>query len=151
MQMTQNPRSTARVAGHPIHPMLVAFPAAFLVAAPICDVAFWRTTNPGWSIASLWLLGVAVAVGLIAAVAGFVDFMGDSRIRSLRDAWRHMIGNSIVLSLSLLNWFCRYVYGNQAVLPWGLTISLLVFLILFYTGWSGWQMVYRHGVGVADR
>ena len=149
--MTQNPRSTAQVAGHPIHPMLVAFPAAFLVATPICDIVFWRTTNPSWSIAALWLLGVAVAVGVIAAVAGFVDFMGDSRIRRLPDAWRHMIGNTIVLSLSLLNWFCRYVFGNEAVLPWGLTISLLVFLILFYTGWSGWQMVYRHGVGVADR
>jgi uncharacterized membrane protein len=130
--------------------MLVAFPAAFLVAAPICDGLFWVTRRPGWSDASLWLIGTAVAVGVIAAVAGSIDFMGDPKIRGLREARRHMAGNIAVLSLSLLNWWCRFEFGDKAVLPWGLTISAIVFLILFYTGWNGWQMVYRHRVGVAD-
>ena len=61
-----------------------------------------------------------------------------------------MGGNLVVLSLTLLNWGCRYEFGVNAVLPWGLAISALVFLILFYTGWNGWQMVYRHRVGVAE-
>jgi len=87
----------------------------------------------------LWVLGAAVAVGAIAMVARFVDFMGDSQ--GLRDAFRHMIGNSIALSLSLLNWLCRYIYRNEAVLPWGLTISLSVLVILFCSGLSGWQTV----------
>ncbi len=61
-----------------------------------------------------------------------------------------MGGNLVVLSLTLLNWGGRYEFGINAVLPWGLAISTLVFLILFYTGWNGWQMVYRHRVGVAE-
>lgn len=149
--MQGNPRSTAQIAGHPIHPMLVAFPASFLVAVPICDFAFWKTQNPTWSVAALWLLGAALAAGTLAAVAGFVDFAGDSRIRALREARRHMVGNVFVLLLSVLNWCSRYFLGDAAVLPWGFCVSLTVFLILFYTGWNGWQMVYKHRVGVADQ
>jgi uncharacterized membrane protein len=37
-----NPRSTASIAGHPIHPMLIPFPVAFFVATLVCDVVFWR-------------------------------------------------------------------------------------------------------------
>ena len=29
-----------------------------------------------------------------------------------------------------------------------LTLSALVVLILLVTGWNGWEMVYRHGVGI---
>ena len=36
-------RSTAQIAGHPIHPMLVPFPIAFLIGALLSDVAFWDT------------------------------------------------------------------------------------------------------------
>jgi uncharacterized membrane protein len=28
---------------------------------------------------------------------------------------------------------------------------LLVVLILLFTGWKGWEMVYRHRVGVTDQ
>jgi uncharacterized membrane protein len=34
------------------------------------------------------------------------------------------------------------------VVPWGLVLSAVVVLILLFTGWMGWSMVYRHGVGV---
>jgi uncharacterized membrane protein len=36
------------------------------------------------------------------------------------------------------------------VLPTGLVLSLIVVCILLFTGWKGWEMVYRHRVGVAD-
>lgn len=149
--MQRNPRSTARIAGHPIHPMLVAFPAAFLVAVPICDLVFWRTRDPFLSTASLWLLGVALLTAVFAMAAGAADFMGDSRIRELRESWQHLIGKVAVVLLSTLNWFRRYELGESAILPWGFAMSLVVFLILFYTGWKGWHMVYRHRVGVADQ
>ncbi|HET6655875.1 MAG TPA: DUF2231 domain-containing protein, partial [Gammaproteobacteria bacterium] len=36
---SNNPHSTASIAGHPIHPMLIPFPLAFFVATFACDVA----------------------------------------------------------------------------------------------------------------
>jgi uncharacterized membrane protein len=147
---TTNPRSTAQIAGHPIHPMLIPFPVAFLVATLVCDLIFWRTGNPGWASASLWLLGGALLMAALAALAGLIDFFGDARIRDLSAAWHHMLGNVVAVVLALINWYRRYAGGEAAVLPSGLLLSLVVVLILLYTGWRGWEMVYKHRVAVSD-
>jgi uncharacterized membrane protein len=147
---TRNPKTTAQIAGHPIHPMLIPFPIAFLVATFVCDLIFWWTRNPAWSTAALYLLGAALLMGAVAALAGLTDFLGDERIREMSSAWHHMIGNVIAVVLSLLNWYWRYTGGDAAVLPWGLLISTLVVLILLYTGWQGWGMVYAGRVGVEE-
>jgi len=146
----RNPKSTASIAGHPIHPMLIPFPVAFLVATLVCDLVFWRTGNSAWTTASLYLLGVALVMTALAALAGLTDFLGERRIRSLSAAWHHMIGNVIVVLLSLWNWFLRFTDGEAAVLPTGLLISFAVVLLLLYTGWRGWEMVYRHRVAIAE-
>jgi uncharacterized membrane protein len=147
---SRNPQSTAQIAGHPLHPMLIPFPVAFLVATFVCDLIFWRTGNPAWSTASLWLLGAALIMAALAAVAGLTDFLGDQRIRDLGATWHHLIGNVIAVLLSLWNWYRRYEAGDAAVLPVGLILSAIVVLILLYTGWRGWEMVYQHRVGVSD-
>ena len=36
------------------------------------------------------------------------------------------------------------------MIPWGLALSALVVLILLYTGWQGWGMVYSGRVGVEE-
>jgi uncharacterized membrane protein len=145
---TRNPKTTAQIAGHPLHPMLIPFPIAFLVAAFACDLIFWRTGNAAWSTASLYLLGAALVMAGLAAVAGLLDFFGDERIREMSSAWHHMIGNVVAVLLALFNWYWRYTGGP--VIPWGLTLSTLVVLILLYTGWQGWGMVYRGRVGVEE-
>ena len=48
-----NPKSTAQIAGHPIHPMLIPFPVACFVLTFVSDIAFWRTANEFWATASL--------------------------------------------------------------------------------------------------
>jgi uncharacterized membrane protein len=149
--MANNPKSTAKIAGHPLHPMFIPFPIAFLVATLVCDLIFWRAGNAAWSTASLYLLGAALLMAALAAVAGLIDFLGDERIRDLSAAWHHMIGNVVAVLLSLWNWYRRYEGGDAAVIPTGLLISLLVVLILLYTGWRGWEMVYKHRVGVSDQ
>jgi uncharacterized membrane protein len=147
---TRNPRSTAQIAGHPIHPMLVPFPIAFLVATFVSDVMFWQTGNAGWATASLWLLGAALIMAALAALAGLTDFLGEARIRQLSTAWLHMIGNVVAVLLSAVNWYLRFDGGETAVLPTGILISLLVVLILVYTGWQGGKLVFVGRVGVAD-
>jgi uncharacterized membrane protein len=72
-----NPRSTAQIAGHPIHPMLIPFPIAFFVSTFLCDLAYWKTANTMWSTASLWLLGAGLIMAALAAVMGLIDVMGD--------------------------------------------------------------------------
>src|SRR3546814_18255536 len=105
--MLENPKSTARIADHPIHPMLIPFPIAFLVGTLVSDLIYWQTTDAFWATASVYLLVAAIIAAALAAVAGFIDFFGDRRIRGLSHAWQHMIGNVIAVLLKIVNLLIR--------------------------------------------
>jgi uncharacterized membrane protein len=111
---------------------------------------FWGTRYEAWARASIWLLGAGIVMGALAAVAGLTDFIGDRRIRDISDGWQHAIGNVIVVLIQLFSFYERYRYGTGAVLPIGLICSAVVVCILLFTGWKGWEMVYRHRVAVSD-
>ena len=144
-------RSTARIGGHPIHPMLVPFPIAFLIGALLSDLAYAGTRDAFWATASAWLVGAGVVGGVLAALAGVTDFLGNERIRALSDAWHHFLGNGLAMVLSLVSLFLRVSRGPaEALLPWGLVLSLATVGILAYTGWLGGELVYHHRVGLAD-
>ena len=145
-----NPRSTASIAGHPIHPMLIPFPVAFFAATLVCDLAFWRTGNADWATASLWLLGAGLVMGALAAIAGLIDVLGEPRIRALREVWWHAGGNVLLVLIQAASWYMRYSEGTAAVLPKGLILSAIAVALMLFTGWMGWQMVYRDHVGISD-
>lgn len=148
---SENPDSTAKVGGHPIHPMLIPFPIAFLVGTLVSDVLFWQVGDPFWAKASVYLLVAALLTAALAAVTGLIDFLGDARIRALSHAWQHMIGNVVAVVLSAVNLLIRLGDPEAAVVPLGLAISALVGLLLLFTGWRGGDLVYRHKVGIPDQ
>ncbi|HEX6661619.1 MAG TPA: DUF2231 domain-containing protein [Sphingomicrobium sp.] len=144
----EHPKSTARIAGHPIHPMLVPLPIGFLVGALLTDIAY---VGWGWAYFayfSTWLIAAGIVTALLAALAGFTDFLGDRRIRALKKAWYHMIGNLAAVALSIVNLLIHNRDGAMAVVPTGITLSAIVVLLLLFNGWMGGEMVFRHGVGV---
>ncbi len=145
-----NPKSTAQIAGHPIHPMLIPFPIAFFVSTFVADLVFLRTGSNGWATAATYLLAAGLVMAALAAVAGVIDFFGDNRIRKLGDAWMHMVGNVIAVLLEAVNLYLRYKGGPDAVAPAGVVLSGVVVAILLFTGWKGWEMVYRHRVGISS-
>jgi uncharacterized membrane protein len=142
------PRSTARIAGHPIHPMLVPIPIVCFVGTLASDIAYACTADMQWANFSAWLVVIGVIFTVIAALAGITDFLGERRIRGLRPAWIHAIGNVLVLLLSILNAFVHSRDAYTSVVPQGLILSIIVVLLLLVTGWNGWDMVYRHGVAI---
>ena len=144
---TEFPRSTASIGGHPIHPMLIPFPIAFLVGALVTDIASVKWASESWAYASTMLIAAGIVTGLLAAVFGFIDFFGEKRIRDLKVAWMHMIGNLAAVLISIVN-FLVHSGGDGTVSSTGLALSALVVLILLFTGWLGGHMVYRHGVAV---
>jgi uncharacterized membrane protein len=60
-------------------------------------------------------------------------------------------GNVTALILSIFNCLIHTRDAYTSVVPSGLILSALVVLILLVTGWNGWALVYRHGVGVHPR
>jgi uncharacterized membrane protein len=143
-------RSTAQIAKHPIHPMLVPVPIACFVGTLLSDLAYWRTAEITWADFSAWLVTVGVIVGYVAAIAGAIDFIGNRLVRAQPPAWPHVIGNIVVLVLATVNMLVHTRDAWTSVVPTGLILSALVVAILLFTGWMGWSMVYRHRVGVAN-
>ena len=145
------PRSTARIGTHPIHPMLIPFPIAFLVGALVTDLIF--TQGGGdlfWARAGTYLLGAGIVTALLAAVFGFIDFFGSQRIRDLSHAWQHMFGNLLAVVVAAANFLLRLGDEADAILPLGLLLSAVTVAILIFTGWRGGDLVYRHGVGTPE-
>jgi uncharacterized membrane protein len=145
---SENPRSTATLAGHPIHPMLVPFPIACFTLALVTDIIYWRTSHLMWAEFSAWLLLAGIVFGAIAALFGAIDLFSNREIRALRPAWPHAIGNVIVMILALVNNFVHAGDGWTSVVPWGLTLSVATVALMLVTGWLGGSLVFGHGVGV---
>jgi uncharacterized membrane protein len=150
MAFEHNPRSTARIAGHPIHPMLVPFPIAFFVGALVTDLIHRSSGDPFWARGSEVLLIGGLIMAALAAVAGLADVLGDRLVRQIHLVWWHMAGNVIAVLLELWNLILRLSRGAENAGDLGLTLSVVVVLILLVTGWLGWEMVYRRHVGISD-
>jgi len=144
-----HPRSTAKIADHPIHPMLVPFPIVCFVGTFITDIVYSRNADPGWATASHWLLVIGLITAALAAAAGLTDFLGDDRIRRLGDALKHMLANVTAVVLELVNLILR-LRDPDFIDSTGVYLSGIVVLILLYSGWKGGDLVYRHGVAVRD-
>jgi uncharacterized membrane protein len=143
-------RSTASIGGHPIHPMLVSFPIAFLVGTLVTDLAFWGTGDAFWARASAWLVGAGVATGLLAAVFGFIDFVTIERARQGSTGWVHFLGNLLAVVLSFVNLLLRIGDARAGASAWGLMLSFAVVGILLVTGWMGGELAYRYKIGVIE-
>ncbi len=143
------PVATAEIAGHPIHPMLVPIPIVCFAGALLTDITYVATAEIMWADFSAWLLIVGVIFGVLAAIAGLTDFLGNRLVRSQIPAWPHLLGNAIALILAGFNAAIHTRDAWTSVWPVGLILSALTVLILPVTAWLGWAMVYRHGVGVA--
>lgn len=140
--------STVAIAGHPIHPVIVTLPIAFLVAVPVCDLVYLWTNDLFWARASFWLLVAGVVMGLLAAATGLMDFFGIERVRKRTAGWAHLIINVVVLVLSAVNLVLRWGNLTGAVIPTGVVISVIVALLLGLSGWYGGELVYRHKIAV---
>ncbi|MFG6667553.1 DUF2231 domain-containing protein [Halomonas sp. HNIBRBA4712] len=140
-------RSRASLAGHPLHPVMIHFPVAALMALVASDLGYWYTGDPFWERTGLWLAGVGAFGGWIASIAGIIDLVTVSRIRRLITGWSHAIVAVVMLSLASLNWLLR-LNSPEAILPWGLAVSLVTGALIALAGWLGGQLVYEHAVGV---
>lgn len=145
-----NPKSTAQILGHPLHPMLVGFPIAFFIGTFVSDIVHLASADPFWARVSFWLLVAGLVMSTLAALAGFTDFLSDRQIRATRTSWYHMIGNVTAVVLSLINLWLRYRDGDTADYPTVFWISLIVVLIFIVTGWLGGELVFKHRVGVSE-
>ena len=139
--------SPASIKGHPIHPMLVAFPVGLLVFSLISDIIYiaeWG--GPVWNDVAYYTMLGGVVGALLAAVPGFIDYLSIHEPKTKRTATKHMTLNLIVVALFIINLIIRSDGEPETTLPF--MLSIVGVGILAYSGWLGGDMVYEHGMGV---
>lgn len=142
-------QSTARLAGHPIHPMLIPYPFALLSAATVFDIlARQRGDAYGRTAAHLQNAGLLSAVA--AAIPGLVDYFGSvprGTPAATHATW-HALANSSALAAFLMARRERHEDGSTS--DRGLGYALLGTALLGVGGWLGGSLVYHHHIGVDD-
>jgi len=140
----------AKIAGHPVHQMLIAFPLGLLATAVIFDVIHLVNGSVTASVVSFWIIAAGVVGGLCAAIFGFIDWLAIPKgTRARRLGALHGIGNVCVVALYAASWLVRRPDpGHPSALAWVLMLAGAGLVLV--TGWLGGELVDRLGVGVHD-
>ena len=143
----QDKQSAVAVAGHPIHAMTVHFPIALVFATLGADIFYWWSADPFWIRAGIWSAGFAFAFGVLAGLVGTAELVLVSGIRSRVGSWTHAIAAVTLIAIAGMNWGLRLA-DPDAVLPFGLAMSLLASVFTGLAGWHGGKLVFDHGIGM---
>ncbi len=136
--------------GHPVHPMVIVFPLGLLPVASIFDIIYLSTNNGHWADMSYWIIAAGVIGALIAAVFGFVDWLGipeGTRAKSI--GLIHGVANVIVVLLFIVSWFMRRPDTSAPPLL-AIVLGWIAIAIALFSGWLGGELVYRLSMGVDE-
>ncbi len=138
----------ARVSGHPIHPMLIAFPVGLFFTAVVCDVIYLINQDVLFPVVAYYDIAGGLLGGLVAAIFGMADSIGlPGESRAKRLSMTHGAGNIVMLALFLASWLLRRNATNFAPSDIALACSLIGLVLEVYLAWLGNEMVFRLGVG----
>lgn len=139
--------SKVAILQHPLHPMVVVYPVAFLSTTLVTDVVFWLHGGPFWAEASFWLATAGFATGVVASLLGLAEFLLVREVRTRLAGWTHLITALMALSLAGANAQLRVDDPVAAVLPWGIILSAVMALMVGIAGWIGGTLTFGHGIG----
>jgi uncharacterized membrane protein/nitrite reductase/ring-hydroxylating ferredoxin subunit len=145
-------KSRAQFKGHPLHPMLVAFPIAFLFGCLVADAVGRLFGRPRLFTVGAYASIAAVATGLLAGVPGFIDYLsvvppGSS---GKKRATQHMVVNVTALALVAIG--CAFRDWRSLTPGWvTIVLELGGAALVTWGGWMGGTLVYRNQIGVDHR
>jgi len=144
-------RSKASFKSHPLHPILVSFPIAFLIGTFVSDVigkisgisTFWQT--------GYYLEIAGIVMGLIAAIPGLIDYLFTVPPKSSakKRGLKHALLNVSHLILFFIAFLIRINENPDTTLI--LILEAAGVILIFITGWLGGTLVYRNQIGVDPR
>jgi uncharacterized membrane protein len=143
--------SKIKLFGHPIHPMLVAFPVAFYTGSLAAFITYNSNHDPFWFKVGYVANSAGVITAVIAALPGFIDWLyipGGSKAK--KTGIFHMLCNVVALVLFALNiWLIKEEWNNpQPALGSSILLTGAGFVITLLAGFLGWALVQKHHVGV---
>jgi len=143
-------QSKASIKGHPIHPMLIVYPFAFLTGAFGFSAAAAASRNRDLRAVADHLVPTGIAAGLLAALPGIVDYLNSVPPNSSGKtrATKHALLNVSSLGLFTASWLLRRRRDRVAA---PLIFQGLGTIAMSVAGYLGGTLVYRNQIGVDHR
>jgi uncharacterized membrane protein len=143
--------SKVKIAGHPIHPMLIAYPVAFYTATLVCYIVYNSNQNPFWFKVAVVANIAGAVMAAVAALPGFIDWLfipKDSRAK--KTGLFHMLCNVVALvCFAITAWMeCPEWDRSAPALNLAIPLTAVGFLLTLIAGFLGWTLVQKHHVGV---
>src|SRR6187551_245045 len=141
-----------RALGHPVHPILVAFPIALLALTPVLDGLAWAGMLADGAGAAYLCEAAGLIGGGLAIVTGFADFVKIPQADKAA-ARTAIIHASLALGMLSLFGVAFALRGARtaAAGPGVLALEVAGAALIGATGWFGGHLVFGHGVGVEGR
>jgi len=117
-----------------LHTILLAGSVSLFLGALLSDIAYYKTYQIQWSNFASWLIAGAELFSGLALVFALVNL-----IRANQKAGRVLMYFVLLLATWLLGLFNAFQHAKDAwaVMPAGLVMSAIVFLLICLTSWVG--------------
>jgi uncharacterized membrane protein len=152
--------SKIKIAGHPVHPMLIAFPVTFYTTTLLAFVVYVITDNVMWWQIALRANVAGVITAAVAAVPGLIDWITSipAHTEAKKTGRNHMLLNVVSSTLFVINlivhrnqWSTLREVSEATLAPApgvALVLSSLGVLCMLAAGFLGWTLVQTHHVGI---
>lgn len=152
MRRAKRPRSViAGPYGHPFHSLLVAIPIGAWSAAIVFDIIALVGGDTAFAMGAAWLLVIGLAGAVLAIATGLLDFSTlTPGTRARRMALTHLFLNLAVTVLMVASVLVRFTRDDAGANVAGFVLALVGMGLLGFSGFLGGELVFRHGVRVAD-
>ncbi len=140
------PRTT--LAGHPLHPQLVAFPRGMLSLGLVLDCMYLATGDRAYAKAAYYSTVGGFATGAAAALAGAGDYFAiPTRSHPKRVANVHALLNIGLMGATAVNLMIRRGKRTPSG-PLDTALSAASGVAMAFSGWYGGDLVYKLGLRV---
>jgi uncharacterized membrane protein len=144
--------SKVKILGHPVHPMLVAYPIAFYTSTLVGFTLYAATDEPFWLKFTIAVNLAGIAMALVAALPGFVDWASGipNGTQAKSTGLLHMSLNLAALVLFVITFVVYVDNWNRPATgaTLGLVLSAIGVALTVLAGFQGWRLIQDHHVGV---
>ncbi len=111
--------------------------ASCFVGALVTDIVYARNPDMVWVTFSVWLITIGLVLALVAVVLGAIDRLVHHRFGALTSRWPYVFGFAAASVVEIFNAFVHSRDAYVAVVPDGMTLSVVAVAILAVTAFAG--------------
>lgn len=144
--------SKIKIAGHPLHPILIAYPIAFYTSTLACFIVYQYNMHEFWFKAALLSNAAGVATAVVAALPGFIDWLFiPSEKKAKNVGVKHMLYNVSALVLFGINLLMEYkkLHADHHDAKIAIIITAAGLLLTTVGGFLGGELMQHHHIGIS--